>query len=150
MRRKRFSQLCERSTTQRLALNPASLLMALASSPPAADVSGEAKLVQRASHLVKVVAFIQAHTLGLVWTGRRSRHGQAVHRGPHQFHVMTVRPVHRQTHRNALGFGQQATLDPAFAAVSGVWGRFFPPPKGDLVMAPSILSQLQSSPFSSS
>ena len=31
--RKRFSQLCERSTTQRLALNPASLLMALASSP---------------------------------------------------------------------------------------------------------------------
>ena len=33
---------------------------------PAADVSGEAKLVQRASHLVKVVAFIQAHTLGLV------------------------------------------------------------------------------------
>ena len=117
---------------------------------PAADVSGEAKLVQRASHLVKVVAFIQAHTLGLVWTGRRSRHGQAVHRGPHQFHVMTVRPVHRQTHRNALGFGQQATLDPAFAAVSGVGAGFSPPPKGDLVMAPSILSQLQSSPFSSS
>ena len=96
---------------------------------PAADVSGEAKLVQRASHLVKVVAFIQAHTLGLVWTGRRSRHGQAVHRGPHQFHVMTVRPVHRQTHRNALGFGQQATLDPAFAAVSGVGAGFFPRPR---------------------
>ena len=67
---------------------------------PAADVSSEAKLVQRASHLVKVVAFIQAHTLGLVWTGRRSRHGQAVHRGPHQFHVMTVGPVHRQTQKN--------------------------------------------------
>ena len=115
-----------------------------------ADVGGETELVHDAAHLVKVVAFIQAHTLGLVWTGRRSRHGQAVHRGPHQFHVMTVGPVHRQTHRNALGFGQQATLDPAFAAVSGVGAGFFPPPKGDLVMAPSILSQLQSSPFSSS
>ena len=64
-----------------------------------------------------------------------------------QFHVMTVGPVHRQTHRNALGFGQPATLDPAFAAVSGV-GAGFSPPKGDLVMAPSRLTQLQSSPFS--
>ena len=80
-----------------------------------------------------------AHTLGLVWTGRRSRHGQAVHRGPHQFHVMTVGPVHRQAHRNALG-GQQATLDPAFAAVSGVGAGFSPRPRA---MAPSILSQLQ-------
>ena len=92
-------------------------------------MSGAAKLVQRASHLVKVVAFIQAHTLGLVWTGRRSRHGQAVHRGPHQFHVMTVGPLHRQTHRNALGCGQPATLDPAFAAVSGVGAGFSPRPR---------------------
>ena len=79
---------------------------------------------------VKVVAFIQAHTLGLVWTGRRSRHGQAVHRGPHQFHVMTVGPVHRQTHRNALGFGQQATLDAPPLPRSVGLGPVFPPAQG--------------------
>ena len=98
---------------------------------PAADVSGEAKLVQRSSHLVKVVAFIQAlHTLGLVWTGRRSRHGQAVHRGPHQFHVMTVRPVHRQTHRNALGASvNRLRLTPPLPRSVGLGPVFRPRPR---------------------
>ena len=59
---------------------------------------------------------------------------------------MTVGPVHRQTHRNALGFGQQATLDPAFAAVSGVGAKR---PRPGAIWSAAYSSQLQSSPFSS-
>ena len=51
---------------------------------PAADVGGEAKLLQRAAHFLKVVAFIQTHTLGMLWTGLRAWHGETVHRGPYQ------------------------------------------------------------------
>ena len=65
--------------------------------------------------------------------------------------------VHRQTHRNALGFGQQATLDPAFAAVILGLGPVFPPAQGRFghgavqseIDPKPPLSQLQSSPFSS-
>ena len=101
------------------------------------NVSGEAELLQRAAHLVKVIApvsstgqaFVQAPALGLVRSGRRSGHGQTFHRGPYQLHVMTVGAVHRQTHRNALSFGQQAALDPAFTSVSGIGAGFFPRPR---------------------
>ena len=115
-----------------------------------ADVGGEAELLQGAAHLGEVLAPVQAHTLGMLWAGHGSGHGQAVHRGSHQLHVVAVGPIHRQTHRNALGFGQQAALDASLTSIGGVGAGFPPPPRGDLVMAPSRLSQLQSSPCSSS
>ena len=72
------------------------------------------------------------------------------------FMSMTVGPVHRQTHRNALGFGQQATLDPAFAAVSGVGAGFSPRPgaiwswrrpySANSSPAPSVRHSVQSHP----
>ncbi len=102
---------------------------------PTADVGGEAELVHDAAHLLKVVALVQAQPqgrilrMGLVRTGCRSRHGQAVHRGPHQFHVVAVGPVHRQAHRNALGFSQQAALDAPLASVGGVGAGFSPRPR---------------------
>ena len=46
-----------------------------------------------------------------------------------------VGPVHCQPHRAGCN------------RLPAVWDRFFPPPKGDLVKAPSMLSQLQSKPF---
>ena len=59
-------------------------------------------------------------------------------------------PSTASPNRNAPGFGQQTAFDPALTPVRGVGDRFFPPPKGDLVKAPSMLSQLQSKPFNSS
>ena len=115
-----------------------------------ADVGGEAELLQGAAHFSEVVTLVQAQPLGMLWAGRRSWHRQAVHRNPHQLHVVAVGPIHCQSHRNALGFSQQAALDAPLASVGGVGAGFPPPPRGDLVMAPSILSQLQSNPFSSS
>ena len=95
---------------------------------PAADVRREAELVQGAAHLTKVVALIQAHTLGGLRTGYGSRHWQTVHRGPHQLHVVAVGSVHCQSHRNTLSFGQQAALDPALTPVGGIGPGFSPRP----------------------
>ena len=111
--------------------------------PTAADVRRAAKLVQGAAHLTKVVApvsstgpaLIQAHTLGGLRTGYGSRHRQAVHRGPHQLQVVAVGSVHRQPHRNALGFGQQAALDPALTPIGRIGPGFSPRP-GALWSAP--------------
>ena len=94
----------------------------------AADVGGEAELVQGAAHLGEIVAFVQAHPLGLLWAGRRTVCQHVVHRGPHQLDVVAVGPVHCQTYRNALGFGQQATLDAPLAPVGGVGAGFSPRP----------------------
>ena len=99
-----------------------------------ADVGGEAELGQGAAHFGEVAAFIQAHTLGMLWAGCRSWHRQAVHRRPYQLHVVAVGPVHRQSHRqshrNARGFSQQAALDAPLASVGGV-GAGFPPRPGE-------------------
>ncbi len=113
------------------------------------DVGGEAELLQGAAHLSEVVALVQAQTLGMRWARHRLRHRQAVHGGPHQLHVVAVGPVHCQPNRNTLGVGQQTAFDAPLTLTRGVGPGFFPP-KGDLVMAPSRLSQLQSRPFNSS
>ena len=57
---------------------------------------------------------------------------------------VAVGPGHRQPHRNALGL---TAFDAGLTPVRGVGTSF--PPRGDLVMAPSMLSQLQSRPFNS-
>ena len=101
-----------------------------------ADVGGEAELLQGISHLIVGAApvsstgqaLVQAHTLGLVRTGLRPGRRQTLQRGPEQFHVMAVGPVHRQTRRHSLGLGQQAAFDAAFAPVCGIETRFFPSP----------------------
>ena len=65
----------------------------------------------------------------MVWTGRRSQHGQAVHRGPHQFHVMTVGPVTARPTGMPWASVNRLRLTPPLPN----------PPKGDLV-APSCSS----------
>ena len=118
--------------------------------PPATDVGREAELVQGPPHLIKVVALVQAQTLGMFRAGRWAWHGEAVHRSPHQLHIVAVGPIYRQPHRNTPGFGQQTALNAGLTPVRGVGTGFSPRPRGDLVNAPSMLSQLQSKPFSSS
>ena len=87
------------------------------------DVGGEAELVQGAAHLSEVVALVQAQTLGMFWSRRRARHRQAVHRSPHQLHIVAVGPVHCQPNRNTLGVGQQTAFD---TPIRGVGTGFFP------------------------
>ncbi len=62
----------------------------------AANVRRKTELLQGPAHLSKVVAFIQAQTLGMLWAGRGARYWQAVHRSPHQLHVVAIGPSHHQ------------------------------------------------------
>jgi hypothetical protein len=64
----------------------------------------------------------------------------ALNRGPHQLHVVTIRVIDCQSNRNAVALSQQAPFDAVFAAVGKVWLRLFSLPRGALVIAPSILS----------
>ncbi len=116
----------------------------------ASDVGGEAKLLYGLTHLIKVVAFIQAQSLRLLRPRRRALHWDTVHGSPYQLHIVAMGPIHCQPHRNPLGFRQHTAFDARLTAVRGVGTGVPPPPKGALVMAPSMLSQLQSRPFNSS
>ena len=53
---------------------PSLLLEGLSLFTSAADVGGEAELLQGAAYLSEVVALIQTQTLGTLWTGRRTGH----------------------------------------------------------------------------
>ena len=125
MRRKRFIQLCVRSTTQRRARKPASRLMAWASSPRA-DVAREAELGQGIAYLLVIITLVQAHALRLVRRWLRPLHDDTFQGGTHQFHVRAVGAGHDQTDGHTMAFGQQAPLDPVFTAIRGVGARLFP------------------------
>lgn len=94
---------------------------------PRANVGGEAELSQDLSHLIIVVAFVQAHPLGLLLAGLGSLNHNTLNRGPHQLHVVTIRAVDRQSYRNSIALSQQTAFDAVFAAVGRVWPRLFPP-----------------------
>lgn len=135
-RRKRLSQLCVLSTTQRRAFLPASL--AFFSSPllrmwPAADVGGVAELPSDLAHLIVVVSGIHAQALFLT----RSQMLQSLvfnalrHAGQrilHQLHVVTIGAFDLQPDRNPCRFSQQAALGAAFGAICRVGAAFFPRP----------------------
>ena len=108
-------------------LEPGFLFDALGLFAATADVGDEAELLQGAPHLVNVVPLVQAHPLGILWTGLWSGYRKAVHRGSHQLHVMTVGSVHCQSHWNR-GLSQQAALDAPLASVGGVGAGFSPRP----------------------
>ena len=122
--------------------------------PAAADVRGEAKLVQRAPHLVIVIApvsstgqaLVQAHPLGMLSAGFRPGYRQTVQSFPYQFHIMAVGPVHRQTQRHSLAQGGRrlpvrgsgkppaTTPGPRLPA----WERWCPIPDGGILPATRV------------
>lgn len=64
--------------------------------------------------------------------------------------IMPIGPVHNHAEDDAAAVHEQATLGPALAAIRRVGPRFFSPPRGAFVWAPSAESQDQSMPWSSS
>ena len=132
-------------------------LSEFASLAATADVPGEADLLRRrVERLVKVIACgSRADALDtMVRSGLDGRGtGSAAHRGRHQIHVdAQLRTLQRQSERSGAELiGQEAALVCCLCArTRGLGKEFFPPPKGELVLAPSILNQLQGlDPFSS-
>ena len=117
---------------------------------PAANVGREAKLVQSLTHLVEVVALIQAQSLGTLRGGSRALYREAVQRSTRQLHVVAVGPVYRQSHRNTPSFGQQTAFDAGFTPVRGVGTGFSPRPGGTWLWLHPCSRKLQSRPFNSS
>jgi len=97
----------------------------------------------------EVVALVEAHALAVVWPGRGRRIGMLFHGVREELAVISIRGSDDETDRDPRDRRSGGALGAAFARSVGL-GRFFSPPSGALVMAPSIASQRQSTPFVSS
>ena len=126
-------------------------LIALASSPRAADVGGEAELVGELADLVVVVALVEAQPLRLLV--RRAEVGQPGSLSSvvaRHLEVVAVGSVDRDADRDSVRLRSAGSAWYHACARSVGFGPVFSPPSGAFVIAPSIASHSQSIPFSSS
>ena len=111
----------------------------------AADVGGEAELIEQLAYLVVVVAAVEAQPLWL----NRCRCGpldrDRLERRAGQLEVVAVRARGADPDRDALALGEEAPFRP-FLALSVGLGPVSSPPKGAFPSAPSIASHSHSIP----
>ena len=93
---------------------------------PRANMRREAKFNQDIPHFLVIVALVQADPLGMLGGGLGAFNHQTLDGLTHHFHIMPIGPLHRQPHRDAMAFGQQATFDAALAPVGGIGAGFLP------------------------
>jgi hypothetical protein len=96
-----------------------------------------------------VIALVSTQVLGCLRKRFWSLHHYYFPSIGQQLHVMAVGPSNYHGQRDALTFGQQAPLSALLATVRGI-GPSLLPPKGALVIAPSMLCQVHSKPTRSS
>src|SRR6516225_9820693 len=96
-----------------------------------ADMTGEAKLLNKGTHLVIVIAFVHAHSLRLFRRRSGPLDGDTFESLLNHFHIVAVGSIHGDAHRYALGFDEHAPLDPSLGPVGRVFPRLFPP-RGEL------------------
>ncbi len=111
----------------------------------AADVGGEAELVEQLTYLVEVVAAVEAEPLRLLRCRLRTLDRDRLERGAGQFEVVAVRAGRKDPDRDALALGEEAPFRP-FLALSVGFGPVSSPPRGALPSAPSIASHSHSIP----
>ena len=99
--------------------------------------------------LVIIVALICTQMLRGCVGRLRSHHHYRLQGISQEFHVMAIGSSDHHRKGNALALGQQTALRPFLATVRGMGARGLPP-KGALVIAPSTLCQVHSSPLRSS
>jgi hypothetical protein len=114
-----------------------------------ANVRREAKFAQGCAHVVIIIAFIQSHALRSLLRRRRSLHDDALDGRRRQFHIVAIGSINRHADGDAMPLVQQRSLDARVPAVGRI-GAGFLPPSVALVIAPSMLSKSQSTPFGSS
>ncbi len=111
----------------------------------AADVGGEAELVDEVAYLVVVVAAVEAQPLRSFPGRRRSLNRDRLDRRAGQLEVVAVRAGREDPDRDALALGEERSLRP-FLALSLGFGPVCSPPRGALPSAPSIASHSHSIP----
>src|SRR5512143_4110792 len=114
-----------------------------------ANVSREAKLLQDGADLIVIIALVQAQALRLFCRWFRPLDQHALECCPHQLHIVAVRSRYHHPDRDSLSLRHETTFDTLLAAIRRIGPRLFPPPRGALFMAPSILNHDQSLPCNS-
>lgn len=115
----------------------------------AADMRLVAVLPSLSPADVVVIALVGAQMLQRLRRGLRALHDHGLQRLGQQPHVIAVRWGDHDGDRDPAALGQDAALGPPFATVRGIGPRRLPP-NGALVIAPSMLCQVHSSPAKSS
>src|SRR5260221_698228 len=127
-RRKRLSQECARSTTQRRAKTASFPFNGLSLFRERSHMSRKAEFQQGRIDLIVVIPFIQTHALWILpgWLGTLDNDtfdGRA-----HQFHVMAVGSLNHYCDRHSMALCQQTAFDSPLAAIRGIGPGFFPRP----------------------
>src|SRR5205085_378916 len=95
-----------------------------------ANMGGKAELTQDIAHLVVVVAFVQAHPLRLLLAWLGTVDDDAFDGRSHQFHIVAIGALNRQTDWQTVPLGEQAAFHPALAPIGRIGAGFFPRPTG--------------------
>ena len=85
-----------------------------------------AKLSEQISHLTRIIALIQTHTLRLLLCGLRTSYRNTLYGCLYHFAVMPICSINRQTNRHTRCFGQQTSLNTFLGPICRVWAGFFP------------------------
>ncbi len=95
-----------------------------------ANMGRKAELAQDVAHFVVVIPFVQTHPWRLLFAWLRTLNYDAFDRWSHQFHIVAIGSLNRQTDGDAMPLGEQATFHSALAPVGGIGAGFFPRPMG--------------------
>jgi hypothetical protein len=95
-----------------------------------ANMGGKAELMQEIAHLVVVVALRQAHPLRLLLAWLGTVDDDAFDGRTHEFHIVAIGALNRQTDWQSVPLGEQAAFHPALAPIGGIGASFFPHPTG--------------------
>jgi len=93
---------------------------------PGANMGRKPKFDQNITHFLKIIAFVQAHSLRLFqgWLGSLDYN---IFKGlAGQFHIVAVCAGPSQTNRHSVPLRQNAPFDPTFSPVGRIWPDFFP------------------------
>jgi hypothetical protein len=118
--------------------------------PAWTNVGRKAEFAQDGTHLLVVIPLRQTHPLRMLFAWLRTVNDDAFDSRSHQLHIVVIRSLNGEADRDAVPIGRAGCVSPRSCLGRSDWGRFFPPPNGALVIAPSIESQSQSIPHSSS
>jgi nitroreductase len=118
--------------------------------PTRSDMSGEAEVMKDVAHFLVIVSLVQAHPLRLLLARLGTLDHEALDSRAYELHIVAVRSLDYQTYQYSMPFRKDAAFHAALAPVGGIRTGLFPTQGSGWLIAPSIESQSQSSPHSSS
>ena len=94
----------------------------------------ESEFLIQLPHFVVIVAFVFANILRIFFRGFRPLYLNVLQCFANHFHVMPIGSFNRHADRNAVRFGQHASLCSVLPTVRRIWTCFFPRPTALLTL----------------